>query len=103
MSNEQKMLHLFQAFGVELEYMIVNADDLKVSPITDKVIYDVLGEIASDVEIGEIAWSNELVLHVIELKTNGPAEKLDDLASKFQGEIKKINELLAKYNAKLLP
>ena len=42
-------------------------------PITDRVFEAVAGEIVSDVEVGEITWSNELTAHVIELKTTEPA------------------------------
>lgn len=103
MNEHHQPLHLFEGFGVELEYMIVQRDDLRVLPITDKLIYDEVGAYLSDVEFGEIAWSNELVLHVVELKTNGPAESLKGLEGKFQRHVRKINEMLLKYNAMLLP
>ncbi|MGV3589897.1 MAG: carboxylate-amine ligase [Adhaeribacter sp.] len=96
-------LHLFQGYGVELEYMIVDAETLAVKPITDKVIYDQVGAYVSDVEFAQIAWSNELVLHVIELKTNGPAENLTNLPALFQEQVNNINKLLKPYNARLLP
>ncbi len=102
MSSPRKPLHLFQAFGVEMEYMIVKKDTLEILPITDKVIYDVAGKFDSDVELEDMAWSNELVLHVIELKTNGPAASLKDLSQKFQAQVDHINKLLEKYNATLL-
>lgn len=104
MSNQhQSPLHLFEGYGVELEYMIVQRDDLRVLPIADKLIYDEVGAYLSDVEFGDIAWSNELVLHVVELKTNGPASSLSGLPEKFQRHVQKINEMLAKYDAMLLP
>lgn len=31
-------LHLFQAYGVELEYMIVDSDTLNVRPIADELL-----------------------------------------------------------------
>ena len=34
---------LFEALGVELEYMIVAADTLDVRPITDRVMLEVAG------------------------------------------------------------
>lgn len=96
-------LGLFQGFGVELEYMIVDKDSLKVKPITDEVIKEVTGKYVSDYEEEEIAWSNEIVLHVIELKTNGPSKSLINLGNNFQKHVNKINELLKKYNSVLLP
>lgn len=96
-------LHLFEGYGVELEYMIVHRDTLDVLPVCDKVIAAVAGENASEVAPGDIAWSNELVLHVIELKTNGPAKMLEELPEKFQDSIRKINALLEPLDGCLMP
>ena len=103
MSSEENVLHLFEGYGIELEYMIVDKDSLRVLPIADKLIYDEVGAYVSDVEFGQIAWSNELVQHVVELKTQMPAPSLNGLAQQFQEHVQKINEMLAKYNAMLLP
>ncbi|TXK36429.1 glutamate--cysteine ligase [Pontibacter qinzhouensis] len=103
MSSEKKVLHLFEGFGIELEYMIVNKESLQVLPIADKLIYDEVGAYVSDVEFGKIAWSNELVQHVVELKTQEPANTLHDLAGQFQEHVQKINGMLGKYDAMLLP
>ena len=67
-------LHLFQGTGIELEYMIVNKQSLKINPIADEVIKLQTGIYTSDTEYENIGWSNELVLHVIELKTPEPVE-----------------------------
>lgn len=101
--KHKKPLHLFEGFGVELEYMIVHRDSLQVLPITDKLIFDEVGAYLSDIEFGDIAWSNELVLHVVELKTQGPVKSLVQLQQKFQEHVNKINGMLQKYNAMLLP
>lgn len=94
---------LFAAFGVELEYMIVAADTLDVRPITDRLLFDVAGEYVSDVERGRISWSNELALHVVELKTSDPAQSLAGLAAEFQDSVAEINRLLAPHEARLMP
>jgi len=99
----KKHLGLFEGFGVELEYMVVDKNSLKVKPIVDEVIKEVAGEYTSDYEDGEIAWSNEIVLHVIELKTNGPSNSLVGLDKKFYQHVKRINKILEKYNSVLLP
>jgi glutamate---cysteine ligase / carboxylate-amine ligase len=103
MNSTKSSLRLFEGFGVELEYMIVQRDTLKVQPIADQLIYDEVGAYLSDVEFGEIAWSNELVLHVIELKTQGPVKSLSGLHCNMQKHVRKINTMLEKYNAMLLP
>ncbi|WP_210488959.1 carboxylate-amine ligase [Rufibacter aurantiacus] len=103
MSSAPPKLGLFQGYGVEMEYMIVDRDTLQVKPISDEVLKAEAGELTSDVERGTMAWSNELVLHVLELKTNGPAQELSSLADKFHGEVQRVNDLLAPFNAMLLP
>ena len=68
-------LGLFQGYGVELEYMIVDAHTLDVRPIADRLIEAEHGAIENEIERGAFAWSNELARHVLEIKTNG-LEKL---------------------------
>jgi carboxylate-amine ligase len=101
--SSAETLHLFQAFGVELEYMIVDARSLDVRPITDRVIEAVAGEITSDFVAGEITWSNELTAHVIELKTSEPAGAFDPLPQAFQDSVGRINSVLAPMGARLMP
>ncbi|MCA9221238.1 MAG: hypothetical protein KDA71_12985, partial [Planctomycetales bacterium] len=103
MTEVRYPLHLFQAFGVELEYMIVDARTLMVRPITDEVMHAVAGEYVSEFEMGSIAWSNELALHVIELKTNGPAASVAPLAEEFQDHVGRVNQVLADRGAMLMP
>jgi gamma-glutamyl:cysteine ligase YbdK (ATP-grasp superfamily) len=96
-------LHLFEGYGIEIEYMIVDAETLDVRPICDELIRSLVGSYESEVELGDIAWSNELALHVLELKTNGPAASLEGLTDAFQSNVTKANELLARLGARLLP
>jgi gamma-glutamyl:cysteine ligase YbdK (ATP-grasp superfamily) len=95
--------HLFEAFGVELEYMIVDAETLSVRPIADRLIYEVAGRYVSEIELGDVAWSNELAQHVVELKTNGPVDSLESLSARFQEHVARVNHLLRPMNARLLP
>ncbi len=88
-------LNLFEAFGVELEYMIVARDSLDVMPVTDRLIEAESGVIQSEIDLGKISWSNELALHVIELKTTAPEADLTLLADDFQQHVRLINERLA--------
>ncbi len=96
-------LHLFKGFGIELEYMIVNRETLDVAPLADRVLFAAGGDTSGEVELGELAWSNELMLHVIELKTNGPAPALTGLARHFADHVRHIDELLAPLGARLMP
>lgn len=103
MSTQPKKYKLFEVTGIELEYMVVDRDTLKVLPIVDKLFEDVTGKITSDVERGDVEWSNELVSHVVELKTAKPTKKIPSFRKKFSADIKAINAVLAKRNAMLLP
>ena len=95
--------HLFEVFGIELEYMLVHSDSLKVNPIVDKLLTRKNGSLTSDVENGKIEWSNELVAHVVEIKTNGPTPDLDSLDELFGENVKEINAFLKDFDSELLP
>lgn len=96
-------LGLFEGFGIELEYMLVDRESLDVRPIADQLLRHEAKEQVGDFVTGQLGWSNELVLHVIELKTNGPAPQLEGLAALFQQDIDRINRTLALWDARLLP
>lgn len=98
-----KKLGLFEGFGIELEYMIVDKSSMQIRTISDEILFESAGEGASDFKDGDITWSNELVLHVIELKTSAPVSSLLGLESSFHKSLNKVNCLLEKHNAHLLP
>jgi glutamate---cysteine ligase / carboxylate-amine ligase len=89
---------LFEAYGIELEYMIVDHASLDVRAIADRL----LGP-EGDVTEGPVTWSNELALHVIELKTTDPARTLSGLGALFQENVQEMNRRLAPHGARLLP
>jgi glutamate---cysteine ligase / carboxylate-amine ligase len=96
-------LGLFGGYGIELEYMIVNENDLSVFPASDSIIRHFSGTLHSEIEMGSLNWSNELVLHVIELKTAGPAPSLEALPGDFQEAVRRINRYLETIGGRLLP
>ncbi|HOE66053.1 MAG TPA: glutamate-cysteine ligase family protein [Candidatus Hydrogenedentes bacterium] len=96
-------LRLFEGYGVELEYMIVHEDSLDALPIADKIFESVAGTLTGEADRGALHWSNELVLHVIELKTNGPVPTLAGLAPRFARDVLDINRLLQTMGARLMP
>ncbi len=100
---EMKPLHLFDAIGVELEYMIVDGTSLDVKPISDQLLQAAAGELTSHYDKPGISWSNELVLHVIELKTTEPATDLAAMVAPFHADVQRINTLLAAHDARLMP
>jgi glutamate---cysteine ligase / carboxylate-amine ligase len=95
--------HWFEVCGIELEYMIVDRDTLDVRPWADKLMQAAAGELTSDYVDGPITWSNELAMHVIELKTTEPVRSLAGVAQDFQRSIRHLNDVAAEFNACLLP
>lgn len=101
--SEAGDLRLFEGYGIELEYMLVDADSLEVRPVCDQVLAALGGGFEAEVERGPCAWSNEIALHVLELKTNGPAPSLAGLGEMFQGDVGVARDLAAAHGATLLP
>ena len=96
-------LGLFDGYGVELEHMVVDRSSLAVRPIVDELIRRFSGTYEGSFEDGPIAWSNELALHVLETKTNGPAASLGGLARAFQTSLQRIERALSPMGARLMP
>jgi gamma-glutamyl:cysteine ligase YbdK (ATP-grasp superfamily) len=96
-------LHLFEGYGIELEYAIVDRETLEVRPFADRVLAAAAGEIVSDVERGPTAWSNELVAHQIEIKTNGPVARLESVPEAFHAATRSICSFLEAEDARLMP
>ncbi len=101
--SDKKTLGLFGGAGIELEYMIVNRETLDVLPVADELIKSVVGSYSNDYEKEGICWSNELALHVIELKTCGPVVSFSETAELFQQDIRLINGILNDYSGMLMP
>lgn len=97
------LLGLFAGYGIEIEYMIVDRETLNIFPVADQLIHAVAGDYVAEIEQGRLAWSNELALHVIELKTNGPASHLARLPARFHDDVRRINSLLAAFGGILMP
>lgn len=95
-------LPAFAGYGIELEYMIVDAESLQVLPIADQLLR-ADGETVSELRRGAMAWSNELVLHLVEIKNPAPLPALEPLAGAFGGEVAEINRRLAAFGARLMP
>ncbi|HEX6199038.1 MAG TPA: glutamate-cysteine ligase family protein [Thermoanaerobaculia bacterium] len=95
--------HLFEAYGVELEYMIVDRDSLAVLPVADRALEALAGAPAAEVEERGLGYSNELVLHLLEIKTAEPVPALTpEVAADLQQGVRRLGEVLGK-GARLLP
>lgn len=95
--------HLFEVFGIEVEYMIVDSRTLDVRPVADQVLSNDSEEVCSDVEVGPLTWSNELALHLIELKNTRPSRRLAELPAAFRTSLWEVERRLAPLNCRLLP
>ncbi len=95
---------LFDRFGIEIEYMIVDRERLDVLPVSDQVLAGARdGQIAGTVEFDDITWSNELVLHVLEFKVSQPAPALTGLPRAFQAHVGRANDIASSLGGQLLP
>lgn len=94
---------LFECIGIELEYMIVDRKTLMPAPISDQLIIKKIGEVTDELENGTISWSNELVLHVLELKTTQPVPGIEGLSEDFHQNIVEINDILVEMDCQLMP
>ncbi|MBN1611269.1 MAG: glutamate--cysteine ligase [Polyangiaceae bacterium] len=102
-SGTRAPLHLFEAIGFEVEYMIVDAEHLGVRPMSDWLLEQVAGQLTSEVDLGNLSWSNELVLHVLEFKTTDPLAHLAGLSGWLTRDVARANTTLAARGARLLP
>ena len=94
---------IFSVIGIEIEYMLVDRDTLNIRPISDVILTSLAGNLCSEAILGDIAVSNELVLHVVELKHNGPQPITAPLAQQFQQAIEQLQPVLNQHNLLFLP
>lgn len=94
---------LFSVIGIEIEYMLVDQDHLNVQPKSDLILSALAGQLTNEVTLGDIAVSNELVLHVLELKNKVPLSPKTDLTEAFQNTLLKLKPLLDVHHLFFLP
>ena len=94
---------LFSVLGIEIEYMLVDKDSLNIRPVSDMILKTLGGCQTNEVAVGDIAISNELVMHVLEFKNNGPKPPEAPIADHFQTTILHMQPLLDAHNLMLLP
>jgi carboxylate-amine ligase len=99
------VLRAFEACGLEIEYVLVDRASLDVVPIADRVLRRLSGAEApvNDHVHGAFGWSNELVMHVLELKNVQPRADLASLTAAFQDEVAAMNKALDAFQARLMP
>ncbi len=99
----RRPLPAFAGVGIELEYMIVDRTSLSVLPIADRVLRGTGERWRNDVVRGEMGWSNELALHLLEVKNIRPQPDLVALAAAFQEEVRELDARLDAEGARLMP
>lgn len=95
-------LRAFAAFGVEIEYMVVDVATGDVRPVVDELLRRHAGVIQGDFEDGAVTWSNELALHVVELKHTQPSP-LRGSAQAFAASAARADATLRQLGCRLLP
>src|SRR4051812_27008963 len=95
--------------------MVVDQASLAVRPVVDQLLkqaaslpgaeaaFEGESKFPNEVVLGDVAWSNELTLHVLELKTAEPASQLAGLEEVFAGHVRRINAMLQPLGCVLLP
>lgn len=94
---------LFEAYGIEIEYMIVAEQSLDVRAIADTLLAKAATEGANEAVFGDITWCNELAAHVVEMKTTSVTTDLPASGRQFAENVAHANSLLAEMGACLLP
>lgn len=95
--------NLFSVLGIEIEYMLVDKESLDIRPMADYLIKEAGGDLSGEVLLGDIGLSNEFVMHLIELKNNGPKALDTDFAGQFFKALKTLEPFLAAKNLMFLP
>lgn len=95
-------LAAFSAYGVEIEYMVVDAKTFAVRPVVDRLLEKKAGHRTGDLEDGFVSWSNELALHVVEFKHTAPSP-LAGSAKEFAASLSRADALLRDLGCRLVP
>lgn len=91
-----------EVLGPEHEYSIVN-QELKIQPLTDKIIKDYCGRIVNFIEMPDFTFGKEMQLHVMEVKANNPFKSPLQFEETMQTAVTTLNALLEKkYGYRLL-
>ena len=87
--------------GPEHEFSIVDKE-LKVMPISDKIIKDYCGKTINFVELPKFTFGKEMQLHVMEVKANQPFKSPTEFEETMQNAVSTLNQIVQKHGAMLL-
>lgn len=100
---KKNQLNLFDAYGVEIEYMLVDRASLAPAPVADLLLEKLCGSIVQETEVAGMACSNELVLHVFEMKIPQPTPSLIDTHQGFSDALASLKPGLDALGVRLMP
>lgn len=93
----------FAVAGMELEYAVVDAD-LNVASRVEEAFRIIAGRPTSDVELGRVAFSNEIADHVFEVKTPLPTHSLAASEELLVEGVRRFSDVLHReFDCRLLP
>ncbi|MEX2584358.1 MAG: glutamate-cysteine ligase family protein [Gemmatimonadota bacterium] len=93
----------FSVAGMELEYAVVDGDFNPLSAVEDAFRL-IAGRPTSDVDLGGVAFSNEIADHVFEVKTLTPTRSLAKAEELLVQGVRRFSSLLREeFGARLLP
>ena len=93
----------YEVMGLEIEYPVVDRDLNAVSKV-GPLMADLAGRPTSDVDLGLVGISNEIVDHVLELKNSVPLRSLARIEEVLLEGVRRASVVLAaRHGARLLP
>ncbi|MCL4430029.1 MAG: glutamate-cysteine ligase family protein [Chloroflexi bacterium] len=76
--------------------------DLKVLPISDKIIKNYCGKTINFIEMLNFTFGKEMQLHVMEIKANQPFKTPTEFEETMQTAVATLNQIVQKHGANLL-
>jgi glutathione synthase/RimK-type ligase-like ATP-grasp enzyme/gamma-glutamyl:cysteine ligase YbdK (ATP-grasp superfamily) len=93
----------FSVAGMELEYAVVD-EELEPVSLVEPAFRLIAGRPASDIDLGGMAFSNEIADHVFEIKIPQPTRSLAKAEDRLVQGIRRFSNVLRQeYGARLLP
>ena len=87
--------------GPEHEFSLVNKE-LKVLPISDKIIKNYCGKYVNFVELPAFTFGKEMQMHVMEVKANRPFKSPIEFEETIQNAVSTLNQIVHKHYCRLL-
>lgn len=83
--------------------MIVDRETYEPLPVAHNLLTSSEGEVLTDLHLSDVAFSNEMIEHHIEIRTGDAVESFADLHKRLHRGLQRFNDLLSGLHAALLP